>query len=86
MAKLTGAKKKAFLERMAKGRRKAKRANPKAGKRRKKKPGKRKPAAKKTPKKRKTSSTQVNRKKNPRPRAESHGHRFALRARAGFPL
>ena len=65
MAKLTGAKKKAFLERMAKGRRKAKRANPKAGKQRKK-PAKRKAAraAKKTPKKRKTSSTQVNRKKN----------------------
>ena len=38
MAKLTGAKKKAFLERMAKGRKKAKRKNPpkkKAAKRRK---------------------------------------------------
>lgn len=44
MAKLTGAKKKAFLERMAKGRRKAGRANPK------KKAAKKKPAAKKAAK------------------------------------
>jgi hypothetical protein len=39
MAKLTGAKKKAFLERMAKGRRKAARGNPKKKTAKKKKPG-----------------------------------------------
>lgn len=55
MAKLTGAKKKAFLERMAKGRKKAGRANPKrksAPKRKaakKKSPARKKPAAKKRP-------------------------------------
>jgi hypothetical protein len=51
MAKLTGAKKKAFLERMAKGRKKAKRGNPKrkaARKPAKKATTKRKPAKKKT--------------------------------------
>lgn len=53
MAKLTGAKKKAFLERMAKGRRKAARGNPK--KKATRKPAKKKAARK--PAKKKAAST-----------------------------
>lgn len=53
MAKLTGAKKKAFLERMARGRRKAARGNPKRKAPKKKNAG-RKPAKKKVGKKKTT--------------------------------
>lgn len=62
MAKLTGAKKKAFLERMAKGRRKAKRGNPTSKAAAKRKPAKKKATPKRKPaaKKKKTTS--------PRPR------------------
>ncbi len=48
MAKLTGAKKKAFLERMAKGRRQAKRANPKNAAKAKRAAPKKKAAKKRT--------------------------------------
>lgn len=54
MAKLTGAKKKAFLERMAKGRRKAARANPKKNATKKRKPAAKK--AKKNPTVRKSKA------------------------------
>jgi hypothetical protein len=63
VAKLTGAKKKAFLERMAKGRRKAARSNPKK-KAAKRKPAKKKaarPAKRKPAKKRKPAARQQNR-------------------------
>lgn len=60
MAKLTGAKKKQFLERMAKGRKKAARKNPRKKPAAKRKPPKKKAAAKRKPAKKKTA--------NPRPR------------------
>jgi hypothetical protein len=63
VAKLTGAKKKAFLERMAKGRRKAARSNPtkKAVKRKPAKKKAAKPAKRKPAKKRKPAARQQNR-------------------------
>jgi hypothetical protein len=63
MAKLTGAKKKAFLERMEKGRKKAARANPK------RKAPKKKAAAKRTPAaapKRKPAKTKPAQTRNPK--------------------